>query len=126
VKITLNIGSTSALSDVVQVLFLVFFDTFCIDQLPDESEARIIPDYGGPDCREQLKHHLPLLTFIKIHYCRFDLIEFHGPRSLLPEGSYKALVKFPKRFPGYEKRIAMADTTKIVENQPFFPWGQPF
>jgi len=40
--------STSVISsDVVQVFLLVSSDTFFINQLPDEFEADIIPDYWG-------------------------------------------------------------------------------
>jgi hypothetical protein len=74
--------STSVISsDVVQVFFPVPSDTFFIDQLPDQREARIIPDYLGPDFRKQLQHHPPLLTGIKIYYRRFNRLEIHDPRS---------------------------------------------
>lgn len=90
----LHSRSTSVIcSDVVQVFLLVSFDTFCIDQLPDEFEARIIPDYLGPDFRKQLQHHPPLLTCIKINYRRFNRLEIHDIRSLLPESAHQAPTK---------------------------------
>jgi hypothetical protein len=70
-------------SDVVQVFFLVSLDTFFINQLPDQLEARIIPDYLGPDFRQQLQHHSSLLTGIKIHHRRFNSLEIHDSRSFL-------------------------------------------
>jgi hypothetical protein len=73
----------------VQVFLLVSFDTFFIDQLPDELETRIIPDYLGPDFRKQLQHHPPLLTGIKIHYRRFNRLEIHDSRSF-PESAHEA------------------------------------
>jgi hypothetical protein len=83
--------STSVISsDVVQVFLMVSPDTFCIDQLSDQFEARIIPDNLGPDFRQQLQHHPPLLTGIKIHYRRFNRLEIHTPRSLLPESAHQS------------------------------------
>jgi hypothetical protein len=109
--------STSVISsDVVQVLLLVSFDTFFINQLPDELEARIIPDYLGPDFRKQLKHHPPLLTCIKIHDRRFDRLELHDPRSLPLEPSHQASVKISWRWP-FPCKSDKADNTKIIENQ---------
>jgi hypothetical protein len=78
---------------VVQVFLLVSSDTFFIDQLPYQLEARIVSDYLGPDFRKQLQHYPPLLTGIKIHYRRFNRLEIHDPRSLFPESAYEAPMK---------------------------------